>query len=131
MVTRKLVFCFADIVGFTKYSSNSTPEDVVTTLDMIFNAFDELAEKYGLEKIKTIGDAYMVAAGIPDPIPDHSHSIALMALEMLSSMENIKSKDASSFSVRIGIHCGPVVAGVIGKSKFAYDLWGDTVNIFK
>ena len=120
---------FADIVGFTEYSSISSPEQVVSSLDKIFRAFDELSLKYGLEKIKTIGDAYMVASGIPEPIDNHAKSIALFAIDMLAVLEKLADEENENFSLRIGIHSGPVVAGVIGKSKFAYDLWGDTVNV--
>ena len=120
---------FADIVGFTEYSSKNPPEQVVASLDEIFSTFDELSHKYGLEKIKTIGDAYMVAAGIPEATENHAKSIALFALDMLKALEKLNNKGIEDFSLRIGIHSGPVVAGVIGKSKFAYDLWGDTVNV--
>ncbi|MCR9287439.1 MAG: adenylate/guanylate cyclase domain-containing protein [Bacteroidetes bacterium] len=120
---------FADIVGFTKYSSSSPPDEVVASLDKIFNEFDELTSKYGLEKIKTIGDAYMVASGVPVPNPNHAKYIALLAIDMLLAIEKMRRNGTSIFSLRIGIHSGPVVAGVIGKSKFAYDLWGDTVNV--
>ena len=120
---------FADIVGFTEYSSKNPPVRVVSSLDEIFKTFDELSHKYGLEKIKTIGDAYMVAAGIPEATENHAKSIALFALDMLRALEKLNNKGFEDFSIRIGINSGPVVAGVIGKSKFAYDLWGDTVNV--
>jgi len=120
---------FADIVGFTQFSSGVSPEDLVSKLNQIFLCFDELAENYGLEKIKTIGDAYMVVGGLPEHRDDHAQAVALMALDMMSMIKNIKAKAEMSFSLRIGIHTGPVVAGVIGKSKFAYDLWGDSVNV--
>ena len=120
---------FADIVGFTQYSSGVSPKDLVSKLNQIFHCFDELAENYGLEKIKTIGDAYMVVGGLPEHRDDHTQAVASMALDMMSEIKNIEASAGISFSLRIGIHSGPVVAGVIGKSKFAYDLWGDSVNV--
>jgi class 3 adenylate cyclase/HAMP domain-containing protein len=119
---------FADIVGFTKLSSTTSPEKLVTMLDELFSVFDRLAEKHGLEKIKTIGDAYMVVAGIPEPIADHAGAIAHMAKDMLAAIDAYAEKHQTDLSIRIGAHTGPVVAGVIGKKKFIYDLWGDTVN---
>ncbi|MBL6953924.1 MAG: adenylate/guanylate cyclase domain-containing protein [Alphaproteobacteria bacterium] len=120
---------FADIVNFTQYAGAVSPTQLVTKLNEIFFRFDELTDQYGLEKIKTIGDAYMVVGGLPEPKPGHADAMALLALDMLSAIKEIKREDGVPFSLRIGIHSGPVVAGVIGKSKFAYDLWGDTVNI--
>lgn len=120
---------FADIVGFTDYASKSTPENLVSKLDLIFNRFDNVANKYKLEKIKTIGDAYMVAGGIPHVDENSCHHIGMMGIEMQKSIEDINRDYDTQFSIRIGIHCGPAVAGVIGQSKFAYDLWGDTVNV--
>jgi len=119
---------FADIVGFTSLSANVPPEKLVTMLDELFSLFDRLAEKHGLEKIKTIGDAYMVVAGIPQPIADHASAITRMALDMLAGIQEYAARDGSDLTIRIGIHTGPVVAGVIGTKKFIYDLWGDTVN---
>ena len=119
---------FADIVGFTKLSSTTSPEKLVTMLDEVFSVFDRLAEQHGLEKIKTIGDAYMVVAGIPQPIADHALAIAHMAMDMLAAIEAYSQKHQTDLDIRIGAHTGPVVAGVIGKKKFIYDLWGDTVN---
>lgn len=120
---------FADIRGFTHYSSIAGPEEVVTRLDQIFNAFDVIARKHNLEKIKTIGDAYMVAAGIPEANKDGARDMARMALEMLNCVDEMEFDPDFKLSIRIGMHCGPAVAGVIGQSKFAYDLWGDTVNV--
>lgn len=120
---------FADIVEFTRYSSTKQPEEIVTKLNDIFSRFDALVEDHGLEKIKTIGDAYMVVGGLTDNSPDHLGQIADLALAMMASIETFERESGISFSLRIGIHTGPVVAGVIGKSKFAYDLWGDTVNV--
>ncbi len=121
---------FADIVDFTGLSQSTTPEQLVEGLDRIFSEFDALAEKYGLEKIKTIGDAYMVVAGAPEPREDHAEAIASMAIEMLDAMQKFKSDiSPDHIQLRIGIHSGEVVAGVIGKKKFAYDMWGDAVNM--
>ncbi len=119
---------FADLVGFTELSQKLTPEALVEMLNRVFTAFDELAERHGLEKIKTIGDCYMVAAGLPEAREDHVEAIAHMALGMREALERINREASSSLRIRIGIHTGPVVAGVIGKRKFIYDLWGDTVN---
>lgn len=120
---------FADLVGFTQLSAEKTPRDLVKLLNEIFSEFDRLAEKYQLEKIKTIGDAYMVVGGLPIPRLDAPEAIAQMALDMQQALAEFNHKNSESFQLRIGIHIGPVVAGVIGKSKFIYDLWGDTVNI--
>lgn len=120
---------FADIVNFTGFSGAISPADLVDRLNDIFSAFDSLAEQYGLEKIKTIGDAYMVVGGIPTFRPDHVEAIAKMALAMQQEIGQFQRDDREPFSLRIGIHTGPVVAGVIGTKKFIYDLWGDTVNV--
>jgi len=121
---------FADIVGFTKLSATNTPEELVQGLNTLFEQFDTLAQKYGLEKIKTIGDAYMVAGGLPERSQDHCERVAQFALEAQIVMENItlRTSTGERVQVRIGIHTGEAVAGVIGTSKFSYDLWGDTVN---
>jgi class 3 adenylate cyclase len=118
---------FADIVGFTPLASGLPPERVVALLDEVFTTFDRLADDRGLEKIKTIGDAYMLAGGIPEPREDHCEAVADMALAMLAAC---RSGDVAPAGVRlrVGIDTGPVVAGVIGRRKFIYDLWGDTVN---
>lgn len=120
---------FADIVGFTELSSRLAPQDLVHCLNEIFSRFDTIAERHGLEKIKTIGDAYMVVGGLPNPDPNHACAIAKMALEMQQELEAINRAMGESFNIRIGINSGPVVAGVIGIKKFIYDLWGDSVNI--
>ncbi|MEP6499971.1 HAMP domain-containing protein [Microcoleus vaginatus ZQ-A3] len=120
---------FADIVGFTSISARIEPLQLVAGLNQIFSAFDQLTEKYGLEKIKTIGDAYMVVGGLPASRPDHCEAIANMALDMKAYMENVKNIFGESLQIRIGINTGPVIAGVIGIKKFIYDLWGDAVNI--
>ena len=122
---------FADIVNFTQLSERTNATELVQLLDQIFTRFDALADRHGLEKIKTIGDAYMVVGGLPEPLSDHTERVAHMALDMLGVLEQLEPLDARGFeglSIRIGIHTGPVVAGVIGKRKFAYDLWGDSVN---
>ncbi|HEY9616583.1 MAG TPA: adenylate/guanylate cyclase domain-containing protein [Microcoleaceae cyanobacterium] len=119
---------FADIVDFTQTSSHRSPIEIVDLLNHIFSAFDYLAERHQLEKIKTIGDAYMVVGGVPTPRPDHAAAIADMALDMQDAIVKFNQETGESFSIRIGISTGPVVAGVIGTKKFIYDLWGDTVN---
>ncbi|MBE9094276.1 adenylate/guanylate cyclase domain-containing protein [Tychonema sp. LEGE 07203] len=120
---------FADIVGFTELSSRISATAVVQVLNDIFSAFDHLADRHGLEKIKTIGDAYMVVGGLPTPREDHAEAIANMAIDMLHEIRLLSLEHSEPFSIRIGISSGPVVAGVIGLKKFIYDLWGDTVNI--
>ncbi|TAE55786.1 MAG: adenylate cyclase [Nostocales cyanobacterium] len=119
---------FADIVGFTELSSHTSPPQLVELLNEIFCLFDELAEIHGVEKIKTIGDAYMAVAGLPKHRSDHATAIANMALDMQKVLGKFNQEQNQSFRIRIGISTGPVVAGVIGLKKFAYDLWGDTVN---
>lgn len=120
---------FADIVGFTELSSRISATAVVKVLNDIFSAFDHLADRHGLEKIKTIGDAYMVVGGLPTARSDHAEAIAAMAIDMLLEIRRLSLAHGEPFSIRIGINTGPVVAGVIGLKKFIYDLWGDTVNI--
>ncbi|MDC0831634.1 adenylate/guanylate cyclase [Leptolyngbya valderiana BDU 20041] len=120
---------FADLVNFTSLSAQMSPSKLVDLLNEIFSTFDQFALAYRLEKIKTIGDAYMVAAGLPMPISDHAEAIAEMALEMQWAIGQFKQENGIPFQLRIGINTGPVVAGVIGIRKFTYDLWGDTVNI--
>jgi guanylate cyclase len=121
---------FADLVGFTSFAEGMDPDELVALLDEIFSAFDDLADGAGLEKIKTIGDAYMVAGGLPERRPDHPAAVARMALGMRDELSAIEARRGmrDAFSLRIGIDTGPVVAGVIGRRKFIYDLWGDTVN---
>ncbi len=119
---------FVDIVGFTKLSETMTPEGLVDLLNKVFSEIDDLTEKYNLEKIKTIGDAYMVVAGAPERRPDHAEAIAAMSLEIKESFAKLNKAGHHSLDFRIGIHSGPVVAGVIGKKKFSYDMWGDSVN---
>jgi adenylate cyclase len=119
---------FADIVGFTNMSSGADPEEVVGMLNELFSELDDLAAKHGLEKIKTIGDAYMVAGGIPDPMPDHSESVLAFAIDLVDAIATRSALNGSPIRMRIGIDTGPVVAGVIGRRKFIYDMWGDVVN---
>jgi class 3 adenylate cyclase len=123
---------FTDFKGFTQYSENLSPEALVETIGFYFSKFDEIIEKYGLEKIKTIGDAYMCAGGLPFPTEDHAHKMVRAAFEIAEFVNDTKSNEnesAKMFDIRIGINSGPVVAGVVGSKKFAYDIWGDTVNV--
>jgi len=117
---------FADLAGFTARAAELKPDDLVTLLNRLFTAFDSLAERYGLEKIKTIGDAYMAVGGAPTPRADHAEAVADMALDMQRAMQ---TEIGEGFQLRIGVHSGPVVAGVIGTAKFSYDIWGATVNL--
>jgi guanylate cyclase len=119
---------FADVVDFTPWSERLAPAEVVGFLDHLFSHFDELAERHGLEKIKTIGDCYMAAAGVPTPRPDHARALALMGLDMLEAMHADGGVGHLGLELRVGINSGPVVAGVIGRKRFLYDLWGDAVN---
>jgi len=119
---------FADIVGFTQMSAKLGPDAMVSLLNRVFTSFDELAEAHGLEKIKTIGDAYMLVGNIPNPCSGHESSVAEMALDMQEAVGRLNEELELPLSIRVGMACGPVVAGVIGQKKFAYDLWGDTVN---
>jgi adenylate cyclase len=119
---------FADLTGFTRLSLKLKPNDLVKMLDTIFSRFDELVDKYGLEKIKTIGDEYMVASGIPIPREDHAEALANFALAMRDSLAEYSAANDVDLQMRIGLNSGPVVAGVIGKRRFLYDLWGDSVN---
>jgi guanylate cyclase len=119
---------FADIVGFTSMSAAADAREVVGLLNAIFSDFDGLADKYGLEKIKTIGDAYMVVGGLPEPRPDHLEAVVAFAFDALENMKKYRAWNGDPIGLRIGINTGPIVAGVIGRRKFIYDLWGDTVN---
>jgi class 3 adenylate cyclase len=119
----------ADLVSFTALAAHVSPAEIVSLLNEIFSEFDLLAEKHRLEKIKTIGDAYMVAGGIPLFRPDHAEAAAALALEMRSAMAQFNARYGTSVQIRVGINTGPVIAGVIGRRKFAYDVWGDAVNI--
>jgi guanylate cyclase len=119
---------FADMVNFTPMSAEMSPIEMVELLNEIFSHFDALVEKYGLEKIKTVGDCYMVAAGVPRPRADHAQAIVRLALEMRAFLQNNTFKASRPVAFRIGLNSGPVLAGVIGRKKFIYDLWGDAVN---
>jgi guanylate cyclase len=119
---------FADVADFTPMAERVPPARVVEMLDQLFGHFDDLAERYEVEKIKTVGDCYMAAAGIPAPREDHARTLALMALDMLEAVREQGAVGSLGFELRIGINSGPVVAGVIGRKRFLYDLWGDAVN---
>ena len=125
----EVTILFADIVGFTPLAAHMRPIQLVNLLNEIFSTFDQLAQKHGLEKIKTIGDAYMVVGGLPEPRVDHAEAVAEMALDMQRAMTRFQIDQEKAFQIRIGVNTGPVVAGVIGLKKFSYDLWGDAVNI--
>ena len=119
---------FADIVGFTKFSEGVSAAVLINVLNDIFIRFDTIADHWGLEKIKTIGDSYMAAAGLPIPVPNHAERAANMALDMLEVMDRFNEQSDYQLNIRIGMSTGAAVAGVIGKRKFLYDLWGDVVN---
>lgn len=120
---------FADLVDFSALANHTDPQELVTMLNDLFSRFDYIAERHGLEKIKTIGDSYLVVGGLPEPRANHAEAVAEMALEMLAALANLNRERGTSLSLRIGLNSGPVVAGVIGRKKFAYDLWGATVNL--
>ena len=120
---------FADLAGFTVRSAHETPAETVAVLNEVFSVFDGLVGRYRLEKIRTIGDSYMVAAGVPVARPDHAHAICAMALELRCEVARLNSEHDWDLSFRIGINSGPAVAGIVGREKFHYDLWGDTVNV--
>jgi class 3 adenylate cyclase len=120
---------FADAVGFTEQAAKTRPDDLVVALDGFFSHCDALADRWGLEKIKTVGDAYMAVAGVPRPRTDHAEAAAQMALALIEELEGVRWPSGDPIVVRVGIASGPAVAGVIGRRKFAYDLWGDTVNL--
>jgi class 3 adenylate cyclase len=120
---------FADLVGFTPIGSDMAPADLVTVLNRLFGSFDELAQRHGLEKIKTIGDGYMAVAGVPEPVEDHANRAVGFALDIQAATDELAAELAMPLELRVGIHTGPLVAGVIGRDKLAYDLWGDTVNV--
>ncbi|WP_437958801.1 adenylate/guanylate cyclase domain-containing protein [Sorangium sp. So ce119] len=125
----EVTILFADIANFTPLAARLNPTELVGLLNRMFSSFDQLAEQHGLEKIKTIGDAYMVVGGLPVQRADHARAIAQMALAMTDTVRRFLADDGAPFRLRIGINTGPVIAGVIGKKKFSYDLWGDAVNV--
>jgi class 3 adenylate cyclase len=120
---------FLDLSGFTAMSSTMTPQEVVTTLNSIFTGFDDIVVHYGAEKIKTIGDCIMIATGLPEKRPDHARVMLQIALELVQHVHRVNAQLGSSINFRIGLNSGPVVAGVIGKVKYCYDCWSDSVNI--
>ena len=123
---------FTDFKGFTQFAEQVSSKDLVKEIDFCFSHFDDIIEKYGLEKIKTIGDAYMCAGGIPKENPNNPVLLVLAAMEIVAFMDEYKRQREEEkmpyFELRLGIHSGPLVTGVVGKKKFAYDVWGDTVN---
>ena len=120
---------FADIVEFTRLSAEMSADELVAVLNAVFTVFDQLVEQHGLEKVETIGDAYMVVGGMPERSDDHAERLASMALDLAERVAGIDAAARLGVRFRIGMHCGPVVAGVIGTKKFIYDIWGDTVNL--
>lgn len=125
----EVTILFADLIDFTSFSSQMPPSHLIGFLNQIFSAFDQLTEKYGVEKIKTIGDAYMAVGGLPERTEGHAIAIAQLSLEMIKTLNQLNATMGIRLNMRIGINTGPVVAGVIGNSKFSYDLWGDAVNV--
>ena len=125
----EVTVAFADLVGFTAMSSEMPPANVVSLLNGLFSRFDEAAHDLGIEKIKTVGDAYMAVCGMPVPVPDHAARMVRMAIRMVHITREHAMEHHVEMKLRVGINSGPVVAGVIGKSKYIYDLWGDTVNL--
>ena len=119
---------FSDLVGFTNLSQGMSPNELVELLHELFSSFDQLVDEAGLEKIKTIGDCYMLVGGLPDPRPDHAQAVTDVALKMVNTMARLDHNYNCDLQIRLGVHTGPVVAGVIGTHKFTYDIWGTTVN---
>jgi class 3 adenylate cyclase len=120
---------FADLVGFTAHAKGKEPEQIVGELNTVFTRFDALVARHRAEKIKTIGDGYMAACGLPDPDPDHVTNACNLALDMLDAMHGLNEELGTNFALRVGVNTGSAVAGVVGTSKFSYDVWGDTVNL--
>jgi adenylate cyclase len=120
---------FADLVGFTQLSKGLSAERLVEILDQIFSDFDAIVGAAGVEKIKTIGDCYMLVGGVPEPRPDHAVAVVQAGFDMLAAMSRINQQHGTELQIRVGVNSGPVVAGVIGMHKFTYDLWGNTVNV--
>ena len=120
---------FADLVGFTRLAASRTPRELISILDLIVTRYDDCARRYGLEKIKTIGDGYLIAAGAPEPHPEHADAIAGLALDLVDVTRQMAEALELPLGVRIGIHSGVVWGGVLGQSRIAYDIWGDTVNL--
>jgi adenylate cyclase len=120
---------FADIAGYTKRASDTTPSELVRFLDSLYTDLDALVDRHGLEKIKTSGDSYMVVSGVPQPRPDHVEALACLALDMADAVADLKDPQGRAMPLRIGLAAGPVVAGVVGSRKFFYDVWGDAVNV--
>jgi adenylate cyclase len=120
---------FADVVGFGKITARMKAYEIVACLNQLFSEFDKLAEDAGIEKIKTIGDSYMAVAGVPTPCSNHARMATKFALDVVAATTRLRSRLPAPFAIRVGLHSGPVMAGVIGTRKFAYDVWGDTVNI--
>ena len=125
----EVTVAFADLVGFTELTSEMPPHDVVTLLNGLFSRFDTAAQELGIEKIKTVGDAYMAVCGLPEPVANHAERMVRMAIRMVHITREHAMEHNASMKLRVGVNTGPVVAGVIGKSKYIYDLWGDTVNL--
>ncbi len=123
-----MTVCFTDFVGFALSSEKMPPAELVDALNWYFTAFDEIVARYGLEKMKTIGDAYMFAGGLPEKRASHAVDAVLAALEMAEVVKNLATTLGTGWNIRIGLHSGPVIAGVVGIRKFAFDIWGDTVN---
>jgi class 3 adenylate cyclase len=132
VLLQEVTVLFADFVGFTKASSTRSPSEIVSVINTYFTAFDAITQLHGVEKIKTIGDAYMLASGVPSGNPIHARKVIEVAMEMLKAVHDIKlsanDESAPVFDLRIGINSGPVIAGIVGVKKFQYDIWGDTVN---
>ena len=127
--SREVTILFADIVGFTNLAESRQPHQIIEILNRVFSVFDRLTDTHRLEKIKTIGDAYMVVGGLPNFMPEHASSVARFALDIMKEIGKFRFKDGTRLQLRVGMHTGPVVAGVIGEKKFIYDVWGDSVNV--